>query len=114
MQIVETLNEGLRRAFTITIPASEIDGKVDAQLKTMAPRVRMPGFRPGKVPANLVRKMQCVIRPGCKLIMEKGNKGPGGCRLAMGMCNNRETLNWVRSLAIRESRKDVAPLRIDP
>ena len=57
MQIVETLNEGLRRAFTITIPASEIDGKVDAQLKTMAPRVRMPGFRPGKVPANLVRKM---------------------------------------------------------
>jgi hypothetical protein len=32
----------------------------------------------------------------------------------MGICNNRETLNWVRSLAIRESRKDVAPLRIDP
>ena len=57
MQIVETLNEGLRRAFTITIPASEIDGKVDAQLKTMAPRIKMPGFRPGKVPANLVRKM---------------------------------------------------------
>ena len=57
MQIVETLNEGLRRAFTITIPASEIDGQVDAQLKTMAPRIKMPGFRPGKVPANLVRKM---------------------------------------------------------
>ena len=57
MNIVETLNEGLKRAFTITIPASEIDGKVDAQLKTMAPRIKMPGFRPGKVPANLVRKM---------------------------------------------------------
>jgi trigger factor len=57
MNIVETLNEGLKRAFTIIIPASEIDGKVDAQLKTMAPRIKMPGFRPGKVPANLVRKM---------------------------------------------------------
>lgn len=57
MNIVETLNEGLKRAFTITIPAAEIDGKVDAQLKTMAPRINMPGFRPGKVPANLVRKM---------------------------------------------------------
>lgn len=57
MNIVETLNEGLKRAFTITIPASEIDGKVDAQLATMAPRINMPGFRPGKVPANLVRKM---------------------------------------------------------
>ncbi len=57
MNIVETLNEGLKRAFTITIPAAEIDGKVDAQLKTMAPRMKMPGFRPGKVPTNLVRKM---------------------------------------------------------
>jgi len=57
MNIVETLNEGLKRAFTITIPAQEIDAQVDAQLKTMAPRINMPGFRPGKVPANLVRKM---------------------------------------------------------
>jgi trigger factor len=50
MNIVETLNEGLKRAFTITIPASEIDGKVDAQLKTMAPRIKMPGFRPARCP----------------------------------------------------------------
>ncbi len=57
MNIVETLNEGLKRAFTITIPAAEIDGKVDQQLKSMAPRMKMPGFRPGKVPTNLVRKM---------------------------------------------------------
>ncbi|WP_085809434.1 trigger factor [Sphingomonas sp. TZW2008] len=57
MQTVETLNEGLKRAYTLTIPAKDIEGRVDAELKRVAPQVRMPGFRPGKVPANLVRKM---------------------------------------------------------
>ena len=57
MQIVETLNEGLKRAYTITIPAKDLDARVDAEVKKIAPQVRMPGFRPGKVPANLIRKM---------------------------------------------------------
>jgi trigger factor len=57
MQTVETLNEGLKRAYRITIPAGDIDARVDQELKTIAPQVRMPGFRPGKVPANLIRKM---------------------------------------------------------
>ena len=57
MQIVETTNEGLKRAYTLTIPAKDIDAKIDAEVKKVAPQVKMPGFRPGKVPANLVRKM---------------------------------------------------------
>ncbi len=57
MQTVETLNEGLKRAYTLTITAQDIDQKVDAEVKRVAPQVRMPGFRPGKVPVNLVRKM---------------------------------------------------------
>ena len=57
MQTVETLNEGLKRAFKITIPAKEVDARVDKELQTVAPRISMPGFRPGKVPPNLVRKM---------------------------------------------------------
>jgi trigger factor len=57
MQTVETLNEGLKRAFKITIPAKDIDARVDGEIKKIAPQIRMPGFRPGKVPANLVRKM---------------------------------------------------------
>jgi len=57
MQTVETLNEGLKRAFRITIAATDIDARVDLELKKVAPQVRMPGFRPGKVPANLIRKM---------------------------------------------------------
>lgn len=57
MQTVETLNEGLKRAYTLTITAKDIEGKVDAELKRIAPQMKMPGFRPGKVPTNLVRKM---------------------------------------------------------
>ena len=57
MKIEETTTEGLRRAYAITIPAKEIDAAVDAEVKKVAPQVRMPGFRPGKVPANLVKKM---------------------------------------------------------
>lgn len=57
MQIVETLNEGLKRGYTITISAGDIDTRVDAEVKKLAPQVKMPGFRPGKVPANLIRKM---------------------------------------------------------
>jgi trigger factor len=57
MQTVETLNEGLKRAYTLTIKAKDIEARVDAEVKKAAPQVRMPGFRPGKVPANLIRKM---------------------------------------------------------
>ena len=57
MQIVETTNEGLKRGYTVTIPAKEIEARIDAEVKKVAPQVRMPGFRPGKVPANLIRKM---------------------------------------------------------
>ena len=57
MQTVETLNEGLKRAYTLTIPAGDIIARVDAEVKTVAPQIKMPGFRPGKVPANLIKKM---------------------------------------------------------
>ncbi|BBF70389.1 trigger factor [Sphingomonas bisphenolicum] len=57
MQTVETLNEGLKRAYTVTITSKDIDARVDKEVKAIAPQVRMPGFRAGKVPANLVKKM---------------------------------------------------------
>lgn len=57
MKIVETLNEGLKRAYDIKITANDIESRVEAEVKKIAPQVNMPGFRKGKVPANLVRKM---------------------------------------------------------
>ena len=57
MQIVETTNEGLKRAYTVTITAKDIAARIEGEVTKIAPQVRMPGFRPGKVPANLVKKM---------------------------------------------------------
>lgn len=57
MQTKQTVNEGLKRAYLITIPAADLAAKIDAEIKKVAPQVKMPGFRPGKVPANLVKKM---------------------------------------------------------
>jgi len=57
IKTVETENEGLKRAFMLTIPAADIEARVDVEVKRLAPQIRMPGFRPGKVPANLIRKM---------------------------------------------------------
>ncbi|MDP5102738.1 MAG: trigger factor [Erythrobacter sp.] len=57
MHTKQTVNEGLKRAYLITVPATDLTAKIDAEIKKVAPQMRMPGFRPGKVPANLVRKM---------------------------------------------------------
>ena len=57
MQIAETLNQGLRREYALVIPASALAARVDARLAEVSKTIRMPGFRPGKVPPNLVRKM---------------------------------------------------------
>ena len=56
MQVQETKNEGLSREFLVTISASDIDGRVDAKLTEIAGTVRLPGFRPGKVPMKLLRQ----------------------------------------------------------
>ena len=57
MNTVETENSGLKRAYTLTIAARDIEARVEGEVKRIAPQVKMPGFRPGKVPANLIRKM---------------------------------------------------------
>ena len=57
MQIVETANEGLKRAYTVKIAAKDISALIEGEVKKIAPQVRMPGFRPGKVPTNLIKKM---------------------------------------------------------
>ncbi len=57
MQIVETTNKGLKRSYSVKIAAKDIAARIDGEVAKIAPDVRMPGFRPGKVPANLVKKM---------------------------------------------------------
>ena len=56
MQVTETKNEGLEREFSIKVDAAEIEEKVSARLDELKRTVQIPGFRPGKVPASLMRK----------------------------------------------------------
>lgn len=56
MQITETSNEGLSRAYQVTIADQDIQGRVTARLTEIAKTVSLPGFRPGKVPMAVLRQ----------------------------------------------------------
>jgi trigger factor len=56
MQVTETLNDGLKRGYTITVTADELAAKVDEKLVEAQPEIEMKGFRKGKVPMALLKK----------------------------------------------------------
>ena len=56
MQVTQTLNEGLKRGYTITVTAAELDAKVEAKLVEAQPEIEIKGFRKGKVPMAILRK----------------------------------------------------------
>jgi trigger factor len=57
MQVTETLSEGLKREYKVVVPASELDAKVNARLDELKGRVRINGFRPGKVPVTHLKRV---------------------------------------------------------
>lgn len=57
MQVTETLAEGLKREYRVVVPASDLDAKVNARLDDLKGRVRINGFRPGKVPAAHLKRV---------------------------------------------------------
>ena len=88
MQVTETLSEGLKRAYDVVIPASDLASRLDSELADLKQKVKLNGFRPGKVPmahlkrvygrsvmADLVQKQ---IEEAHKQIVDNGN-----LRLAM-------------------------------
>ena len=56
MQVTETLNEGLKRGYSIKLTAAELDKKVNEKLQEAQPDVEMKGFRKGKVPLALLKR----------------------------------------------------------
>ncbi|MEM8849038.1 MAG: trigger factor [Pseudomonadota bacterium] len=56
MQVTETLNDGLKRGYTIKVPAADLDAKVNEKLTEAQPTIEMKGFRKGKVPMALLKK----------------------------------------------------------
>ncbi|MCB1736285.1 MAG: trigger factor [Gammaproteobacteria bacterium] len=56
MRVSVETTEGLQRRMTVEVPAERVDGEVESRIKQYARRVRLDGFRPGKVPVKLVKK----------------------------------------------------------
>ena len=56
MQVTETSAEGLKREYKIVIPAGEVEDQISSRLTQLGRQIRLPGFRPGKVPQSLLRQ----------------------------------------------------------
>lgn len=86
MQLTERRSEGLLRVYDIVVPASELEKKLAAKIEEVRPRIRINGFRPGKVPASHIRKvygpsmMQDIIneavQSSTRESLEKANARP--------------------------------------
>ena len=57
MQITETLAEGLKRQYKVVVPAGDLAKRLDAELVSLQKRANLPGFRPGKVPQQHLRRV---------------------------------------------------------
>ncbi|UTO28801.1 trigger factor [Bartonella harrusi] len=57
MQVTETLNEGLKREIKIVVPARDLEEKLNERLDGTKGKIKLNGFRPGKVPAGYLKKM---------------------------------------------------------
>ena len=56
MQVTETLNQSLRREFTIVVGQKDLDEKLTGKIAEIQPRVHLKGFRPGKAPVSFLKK----------------------------------------------------------
>jgi trigger factor len=85
MQVTETTNEGLKREFRVTLPATDLDARLTERLTEMKDRVRINGFRPGKVPVDHLKKVygravmaetieQMVRETNTKILTDRGLK----------------------------------------
>jgi trigger factor len=54
MQVTEVANEGLKRAFSVVVPATDITAEREKRLAQLGKDLRLPGFRPGKIPPRVV------------------------------------------------------------
>ncbi len=57
MQVIETLAQGLKRELKVVIPADEMEARMNERLVEVKDRVRINGFRPGKVPVAHLKKV---------------------------------------------------------
>lgn len=88
MQVHNTHSDGLKRVFTVVLPASELDERLTGELASIKDRVRINGFRPGKVPVAHLRRVygRSVMADVLQNIVNETNRkivDDNGFKLAM-------------------------------
>ncbi|HVO03630.1 MAG TPA: trigger factor [Candidatus Cybelea sp.] len=88
MQVTETNTSGLKREFKIVVPAGDLKAKVDTKLVELGQRVKLDGFRPGKVPMQVLKKryerdvfrdvVSESVNEGSHQLMHERNLRPAG------------------------------------
>jgi trigger factor len=75
MQVTETASTGLRREYKVVVPSNELDAKVNERLAELKDRVRIDGFRPGKVPVDHLKRMygRSVMAEAIETAVREGN-----------------------------------------
>src|SRR5208283_1464945 len=63
MQVTETLSDGLKRNYTVVLPVADLESRRTERLTTLGKTLRLPGFRPGKVPMPIVSS---ATEPPCQ------------------------------------------------
>ena len=105
MQVTETLTEGLRREFQVVVPAADLDAKVNERLAELKDRVRINGFRPGKVPVQHLKRVYgrsvmaeaieaAVQEVNAKIVTDHGFKLAGEPKVTLPTANRRGARRW--------------------
>ena len=92
MQITETSNDGLKREFKVVIPEGDVQKRVDSRLQQLGGGLKLPGFRPGKVPMPVLKQRfgknvmgevleQAISDSSQKLLSDRGLRPAGQPRI---------------------------------
>jgi len=119
MQVTETTTEGLKREFRVTVPATDLETRVNERLAEMKDKVRINGFRPGKVPVAHLKKVygrsvmaeaieqmvretssQVVSDRGLKLAMDPKITLPEETEEIEGVINGKADLSYTVAVEV--------------
>jgi trigger factor len=111
MNVIETKSEGLRREYRVAVPATALDERTNRRLQEVSRTIRMPGFRPGKVPLTLVRKKygdairgeileQVVGESSQAVVNERGLRVAGRPEIDIVSVENGADLEYVMAVEV--------------
>ena len=121
MNVIETSSDGLKREFKVVIDKAEIERQVAAKLADISKRVRIPGFRPGKIPLPLLKQRygasvmgevleKTVADTSGKAVADKGLKPAMRPKIEVTSFEEDGDLEYTMAMEILP---DIAPVELD-